>query len=75
MVMLPAHIKIVFVFILMMLLTQTATFAQHQHALASSPEIISNVEPQPLLAQAMRLNDALSFLCSALSREDAKHLK
>ena len=49
----------------------TALFAQD----SSSLQIISGVEAQPLLAQAMRLNDALSFLGSALSKEDAKRLK
>jgi hypothetical protein len=41
----------------------------------SSSEIITGVEPQPLLAQTLRLDDALSFLGSALSKEDAKELK
>jgi hypothetical protein len=38
-------------------------------------DIISDVEPQPLLAQALRLNEALSFLGSALSKEDARRLQ
>lgn len=42
---------------------------------ASVLSVIPNVEPQPLLAQAIRLNDALSFLGSALSKEDGKRLK
>src|SRR5436305_5621810 len=42
---------------------------------SSSSEIITGVEPQPLLSQAMRLQDALSFLGSSLSKEDAKRLK
>jgi hypothetical protein len=36
--------------------------------------IIANVEPQPLLAQALRLNEALSFLGSSLSVNDQKRL-
>jgi hypothetical protein len=36
---------------------------------------ITGVEPQPLLAQAIRLNEALEFLGSALSEEDSRHLK
>src|SRR5215471_15800359 len=43
--------------------------------LAPPLEIIPGVEPQPLLAQAIRLNDALSFLGSSLSKEDAQRLK
>ena len=52
--------------------------AQHQHIHASpgkALEIVQNVEPQPLLSQAVRLADALSFLGSSLSAEDKKHLK
>ena len=37
--------------------------------------LINNVEPQPLLAQAIRLDEALSFLGSSLSAEDTKRLK
>jgi hypothetical protein len=36
---------------------------------------ILGVSPQPLLAQALRLNDALSFLGSSLSKEDQNSLK
>ncbi len=36
---------------------------------------VSGVEPQPLLAQAIRLDEALSFLGSALSAEDAARLR
>ncbi|HYJ64245.1 MAG TPA: CehA/McbA family metallohydrolase, partial [Parafilimonas sp.] len=50
-------------------------FAQHEHASSSSLQFVDDAEPQPLLAQALRLNDALSFLGSALSKEDIKHLK
>jgi hypothetical protein len=51
----------------------TTLWAQNSDTILSN--IIPGVEPQPLLAQAMRLNDALSFLGSALSKEDAKALK
>ncbi len=54
---------------------QTKMFAQHEHTSSSSLEFVDNAEPQPLLAQALRLNDALSFLGSALSKEDIKRLK
>ncbi|HZK65550.1 MAG TPA: CehA/McbA family metallohydrolase [Puia sp.] len=51
--------------------------AQHQHLPATvqpSMDPISNVEPQPLLSQAGRLADALYFLGSSLSPEDASKL-
>ena len=50
-------------------------FAQHANMHASAVDIVEHVEPQPLLAQALRLNEALSFLGSALSQEDAAQLK
>ena len=50
------------------------SLAQHEHRLTAFP-VISGIEPQPLLAQAIRLNDALTFLGSSLSKEDANHLK
>lgn len=50
-------------------------FAQHQHEMSSSLQFVDDAEPQPLLAQALRLNDALSFLGSALSKGDIKRLK
>lgn len=37
--------------------------------------LIERVEPQPLLAQAWRLNEALTFLGSSLLPEDVKRLK
>lgn len=55
-------------FILVIVCTQIKIFAQHL-------EFVDDAEPQPLMAQALRLNDALSFLGSALSKEDAKRLK
>ena len=42
---------------------------------AQSLPNVSGVEPQPLLAQALRLDEALSFLGSALSAEDAARLR
>jgi len=42
---------------------------------AQGHDLISDVEPQPLLAQALRLDEALSFLGSALSKEDRKRLQ
>ncbi len=52
------------------------TFAQHaMHHDSTAQNIISGVEPQPLLAQAIRLKDALSFLGSPLSQPDEKRLE
>src|SRR5690242_18622998 len=45
-------------------------FSQHEMHHHSPSEIISNAEPQPLLAQALRLNEALNYLGSSLSKED-----
>lgn len=51
-------------------------YAQHQHEeRTNSLPIITDVEPQPLLAQAIRLKEALSFLGSSLSKEDASRLQ
>jgi hypothetical protein len=36
--------------------------------------VVSGAEPQPLLAQAMRLSESLSFLGSGLLAEDSKRL-
>ncbi|WP_162500956.1 CehA/McbA family metallohydrolase [Chryseolinea soli] len=56
----------------------TVLFGQHtehtEHAAHTVPTT-STVEPQPLLAQALRLQEALSFLGSALSADDTKRLK
>ena len=46
-----------------------------QHDTHHTPQTtIKGIEPQPLLAQAIRLKDALSFLGSSLSKEDEKRL-
>jgi hypothetical protein len=65
--------KVHFIFLIAILFFTPTLFAQNSNS--SSLEIISGVEPQPLLAQGMRLHDALSFLGSALSKEDVKRLK
>ena len=50
-------------------------FAQHPTTHPPHEDnIISGIEPQPLLAQAIRLKEALSFLGSSLSKEDEKRL-
>src|SRR5215213_9305914 len=63
-------------FILIALIACIALSAQHQHQQsAASLSMINNVEPQPLLAQAIRLKNALSFLGSSLSKENEKRLE
>ena len=47
--------------------------ASHEHH-KPSVTATATIEPQPLLAQAIRLREALSFLGSALSKEDEKRL-
>jgi hypothetical protein len=42
---------------------------------AQHMDVISDVEPQPLLSQALRLDEALTFLGSGLSKEDSKRLQ
>ena len=50
-------------------------FAQHPtHHEPTTQSTVTDVEPQPLLAQAIRLKEALSFLGSSLSKEDEKRL-
>jgi hypothetical protein len=66
-------------FILINLLIPTVLLAQHQHHSIDTPKSnamnVTDVEAQPLLAHAVRLEEALSFLGSSLSTEDAKRLK
>ena len=52
-----------------------AQHMDHHPDPASSLPVYTNVEAQPLLAQALRLEEALNFLGSSLSAEDAKKLK
>src|SRR5688572_10050809 len=49
-------------------------FAQHEHH-QPNPSPIAGLEPQPLLAQALRLKEALLYLGSSLSPADAKRLE
>lgn len=62
-------------FIMITCLCYAPLFAQHMH---TQPEatlpVVAHVDPQPLLAQAIRLNDALNFLGSSLSDEDQQRL-
>ncbi|HEU4552001.1 MAG TPA: CehA/McbA family metallohydrolase [Chitinophaga sp.] len=49
-------------------------FAQHTHTPANPAAVIEDIDPQPLLAQALRLQDALTFLGSALPPAAAQQL-
>src|SRR6202035_4251198 len=51
-------------------------FAQHpaSHS-AAIHDMVADVDPQPLLAQAIRLREALSFLGSSLSHQDEQSLR
>ena len=44
--------------------------AQHEEHHPAKQGTTTEVEPQPLLAQAIRLKDALSFLGSSLTKEE-----
>src|SRR3954466_2063309 len=69
-------IRMLVCFLFVASLLRAPLFAQHsQHQSEVAFPIITNVEPQPLLAQAIRLNDALSFLGSSLSENDQQKLK
>lgn len=48
---------------------------EHHHSPAQAKTVIDHIEPQPLLAQAVRLKEALSFLGSALRDEDQLRLE
>jgi len=61
--------------LLLCLLVPAVVHAQHMHNDTMHHTTIINTEPQPLLAQALRLNEALAFLGSPLSAEDAKQIK
>ena len=68
--------KKIFLFSFVVVVTslhQTAS-GQHDNHPQQSQTSIKGVDPQPLLAQAIRLKDALSFLGSSLSKEDEKRL-
>ena len=65
-----------FLFLLASSFLPAALSAQHQHAEPTSLPVtqVAGVEPQPFLAQAIRLQEALSFLGSSLSAGDTKRL-
>ena len=65
--------KQLFVTAAIMLMCANVIAQEHGHEHHSNtPQ--RNIEPQPLLAQAIRLKDAMSFLGSALSPADEKKL-
>src|SRR5688500_12028489 len=51
---------------------------QHDHEKSKNTNtawaIIENVEPQPLISQALRIDQALQFLGSSLNKEDRERL-
>src|SRR5687768_8221010 len=60
-------------FLLTGILLSVIVQAQHEGH-AAGHKTVSGLEPQPLLAQAMRLKEGLSFLGSSLSPQDEKRL-
>ena len=62
---------------LIYLFVATAATAQHEHhpAPITSSTTVLDVEAQPLLAHALRLSEALSFLGSSLRKEDEQDLR
>ncbi|MBC7827846.1 MAG: CehA/McbA family metallohydrolase [Chitinophagaceae bacterium] len=65
--------KLLLIFHIVLLLPLTG-FTQHPTHSQTEPALHTGIEPQPLLAQAIRLKEALSFLGSSLSNEDEKRL-
>src|SRR5690349_13886568 len=47
--------------------------AQHEHH-STPTTVVNDIPAQPLLAQAIRLKEALSYLGSAMSQKDEKRL-
>jgi hypothetical protein len=67
--------KHLFLFLAAALSLPVLLFAQHTEHVSHGTTVSTGVDPQPLLAQAIRLQEALSFLGSSLSSEDEKNLK
>ena len=68
--------KILFLFVIAVAILPVPLIAQHPaHHEPTTEGIVTGVEPQPLLAQAIRLKEALSFLGSSLSKEDERRLQ
>src|ERR1700682_1761784 len=67
--------KQLLLFLVAALYLTAISFAQHPATHSSAAHnMVSGVDPQPLLAQAIRLREALSFLGSSLSDPDEKRL-
>jgi hypothetical protein len=61
--------------VIVAIVSNLPVLAQHEeHHQLAQKSTTTAVEPQPLLAQAIRLKDALSFLGSSLAKEDEKQL-
>src|SRR5688572_3953877 len=60
---------------LLLLLSPLLVNAQHHEHSGDGNKKVINVEPQPFLAHAIRVNEALNFAGSALSDTDQKKLK
>jgi hypothetical protein len=67
--------KIFLLFVIAVMVQPVQVFAQHEtHQAPATQDITAGVDPQPLLAQAIRLKEALSFLGSSLNKEDENRL-
>jgi hypothetical protein len=68
--------RLLFLLLLACLCMPIMMFAQdpHDHSVAGHHHLAPALDPQPLLAQAIRLQQALSFLGSSLSPQDEKRL-
>ena len=68
--------RVIFCILCIGLMLSQPVLSQHEHH--GEPPVLSvvqNVEVQPLLAQALRLDEALRFLGSALTGEDSARLQ
>ena len=66
--------KTLLVFVIAAMMLPVPLFAQHPTHEPTTQSSVADVDPQPLLAQAIRLKEALSFLGSSLSKEDERRL-
>lgn len=69
-------VKQLFLLLLATVCLPIILFSQHahDHSSAAPHSITAGIDPQPLLAQAVRLREALSYLGSSLSAQDEKQL-
>lgn len=61
--------------LLLVMLFPVLLFSQHSEHSSPALPLSNEVQAQPLLAQAMRLKEALQFLGSSLSEKDVKQLE